>query len=256
LDAYVTENVQSTSETIGGVSLLPNSLYVAIVGGEASAIAFAIWSKKAPGCQYNGNTTVTVLDQSAQYSPPYPAYNVSFEIPVSLPIFFAVVITNSSAVPSDAITQVQNAIIAAFAGQDGGPRAKIGSLTYATRYVAPVMALGAWALIVSMQLGSSNVPSASFTGSISGTTLTVTAVASGTLAIGQIISDANGNVIAGTTITAEGTGTGGTGTYTISSTQTVSSEPMITIVADANDVQANINQEPTIAAANISVTFQ
>lgn len=59
------------------------------------------------------------------------------------------------------------------------------------------------------------------TGSISGTTLTVSAVTNGTLDVGQTISGTG--VTAGTTITALGTGTGGTGTYTVSVSQTVSS---------------------------------
>ena len=71
------------------------------------------------------------------------------------------------------------------------------------------------------------------TGSISGTTLTVTAVSSPitasngqpapvpVLRIGQALSG-NG-VAANTTITALGSGTGGTGTYTVSVSQTVSS---------------------------------
>ncbi len=59
------------------------------------------------------------------------------------------------------------------------------------------------------------------TGSITATTLTVSAVTSGALAVGQVISGAG--VTAGTTITALGTGTGGAGTYTVSPTQTASS---------------------------------
>jgi hypothetical protein len=61
----------------------------------------------------------------------------------------------------------------------------------------------------------------SVTGSISGTTLTVTAVASGAVVVGQVISGSG--VTSGTTITAKGTGTGGTGTYTVSVSQTVAS---------------------------------
>lgn len=68
--------------------------------------------------------------------------------------------------------------------------------------------------------------SAVFTGSISSTTLTVTAITSGVLAIGQILS-ATG-VTAGTYITALGTGTGGVGTYTVSASQTVSSRTITT----------------------------
>jgi len=60
------------------------------------------------------------------------------------------------------------------------------------------------------------------TGSISASTLTVTAVTSGALAVGQIITGTN--VQYGTRITALGTGTGGAGTYTVSASgQTVAS---------------------------------
>jgi len=64
--------------------------------------------------------------------------------------------------------------------------------------------------------------SAVFTGSISGTVLTVTAVTSGTIAVGMELTS-SGTITAGTTITALGTGTGGTGTYTVSVSQTRSS---------------------------------
>jgi hypothetical protein len=63
--------------------------------------------------------------------------------------------------------------------------------------------------------------SAVVTGSISGTTMTVTAVGSGTLAVGTYITGTG--VTAGTYITELGTGTGRTGTYTVSASQTVSS---------------------------------
>lgn len=64
----------------------------------------------------------------------------------------------------------------------------------------------------------------SFTGAITGNTLTVSAVANGTLAVGQVIKGTG--VTAGTKITALGTGSGGTGTYTVSETQTASSTAM------------------------------
>ena len=59
------------------------------------------------------------------------------------------------------------------------------------------------------------------TGSITTTTLDVTAVTSGTLDIGQTISGTG--VTAGTRIVAFGTGSGGTGTYTVDISQTVAS---------------------------------
>lgn len=59
------------------------------------------------------------------------------------------------------------------------------------------------------------------TGSIAGTVLTVSAVTSGHLSVGDVISGSG--VTAGTTITSLGTGTGGTGTYNVSISQTASS---------------------------------
>lgn len=162
IDAYVTENVSNSPQTIGGVLLLPNSIYVAVVGGNSDAIARAIWSKKAPGCAYNGNATVTVQDRSAGYVAPYPTYQVSYQIPDPLPIFFTVVLTSGPQVPADAATQVQNAIVAAFGGEDGGLRAKIGTKIYTSRFYAPVAALGSWVQIVSIEIGTSAIDATHF----------------------------------------------------------------------------------------------
>jgi hypothetical protein len=59
------------------------------------------------------------------------------------------------------------------------------------------------------------------TGSISGYTLTVTAFSGGNLAVGHVLSGTG--VTGGTKIVAFVTGTGGTGTYTVSASQTVAS---------------------------------
>lgn len=68
---------------------------------------------------------------------------------------------------------------------------------------------------------TATVGAGSFTGYISGTTMTISAVGSGALAVGQVI--AGSGVASGTTITAFGSGTGGTGTYIVSISQTVGS---------------------------------
>ena len=61
-------------------------------------------------------------------------------------------------------------------------------------------------------------------GYISGTTLTVTALTAGVLAIGQSITGGVGvTVTSGTVITAYGSGIGGLGTYTVNNSQTVGS---------------------------------
>lgn len=73
-----------------------------------------------------------------------------------------------------------------------------------------------------------------FTGEISGTTLTVTAISSGSLDVADVIFGAG--VSGGTLITALGTGTGGVGTYTINNSQTVASTAMNAGVAGSNGV--------------------
>ncbi len=82
--------------------------------------------------------------------------------------------------------------------------------------------------IITTALGTTGPTQAVVTGAISGTTMTVTAVTSGTLAIGQQITGAG---ITGTTyISAFGTGTGGDGTYTLTNSQTASSETLTALL--------------------------
>lgn len=254
LDAYVIENDEATAQTIGGKSLGPNSLYVCVLGGTNQEVANAIWSRKAPGCGYNGNTTVTVVDPSPEYLPPVPSYLVTFQRPTIIDFAVLVILKNNSGIPSNAQALIQTAIINAFAGTDGGPRAKIGATVFSSRYYAPVALLGAWAQIVSIQIGVNESPVLSFTASSSGSTLTVTAVDVGTLAVGQLLQDA-GLLLPGTTITAFGSGTGDVGTYTISPPQTISSETMSATTL-VNDITLTIDQAPTISAPNIQLAIQ
>ncbi len=253
LDAYVTENPLGSPAVIGGFSLAAHSVYVAAVGGTDQAVADAIWRKKSPGCNYNGNTPVVVTDDSVGYQAPFPTYTVTFERPDSLPIIFAITIVDSTLVPPNFTTLIQDAIIEAFAGDDGGPRASIGSTLYATRYVAPIIALGAWAQVALIQLGSANDISASVVGSITGPTLTVTLVNSGSLAVGRTLQGTG--VTVGTKITALLSGTGGTGTYTVSGSQAIPSQTITVISADNPSVECDIDQVPTISANNITVTL-
>jgi hypothetical protein len=64
-------------------------------------------------------------------------------------------------------------------------------------------------------------------GSIIGTTLTVTTVLKGgPIAVGNLILDTTGDIASGTVVTAFGTGTGGVGAYTVSKSQTLTSEDL------------------------------
>ncbi|MGH7192044.1 MAG: hypothetical protein ACREJM_00750, partial [Candidatus Saccharimonadales bacterium] len=59
------------------------------------------------------------------------------------------------------------------------------------------------------------------TGSIAGTVLTVSSVTNGTVFVGQLVTGFG--VLPGTYISAQGTGTGGTGTYVVNQSQTAAS---------------------------------
>lgn len=139
LDVYVIDNPTGVTVNTGATNypVIAHSVYVAVVGGIDSDIAAAIWGKKDVGCDYNGNTSVTVTDTSG-YSYPYPTYTVKFERPSSLAIKFAVSIVNDPSLPSDIVTLVKNAIIARFNGTDGTTRERIGSTIFASRYYGAI----------------------------------------------------------------------------------------------------------------------
>ncbi|MGC2080023.1 MAG: hypothetical protein WA728_29205, partial [Xanthobacteraceae bacterium] len=97
---------------------------------------------------------------------------------------------------------------------------------------------------------------ASITGSISGTTLTVSAVSSGTIEVGETITGTG--IAANTTIAGFDTGTGGTGTYTISTSQTVSSENMSVVTNGADlgsfTIQPDLSAYPSASSPTNEIT--
>jgi hypothetical protein len=104
------------------------------------------------------------------------------------------------------------------------------------------------ASIIETALNDSPPTNATFTGSISGSELTVTAMASGVIAVGQQVVGTD--VTAGTVIVALGTGTGSTGTYTVNNSQSVSSEDMTTQPAPVVVSYDSLSQAFTIASSS------
>ncbi len=257
IDAFVIDNPLGTSALVGGVTLVANSLYVCVAGGAALAVAQAIFSRRAPGCNYNGNTTIQVQDMQGGYVAPYPTYSITFQTAQTQDVAVSVVIANSSLVPNNAAFLIQTAIVNAFAGLDGGPRARIGVETRASRFYSTIAALGPWAQVVDILVGGVPMATTVFVGSITATTLTVTQIgaSSSPISVGQIIDDTTGAITTATTVTGFGTGTGGTGTYTVSTSQTVATETIYAFTASAFRVPTNIDHIPTVDPGNISVTL-
>lgn len=91
---------------------------------------------------------------------------------------------------------------------------------------------------------------ATFTGSIAADILTVTAVASGALAVGSVLTDTDFALAPATAVLAQLTGpAGGAGTYTVNKAQTVDSETM--------SATGNGQREPLYSTAtNVPMQFQ
>lgn len=108
---------------------------------------------------------------------------------------------------------------------------------YAVALSIPMGSAGAPTIIQSVNPQGAIIDGSSstchFTGSISGNTLSVSAVSSGALAVGMGIYDPSGQMkfstsgLGGTFITGLGTGTGGVGTYTLNNSGSVASEAMV-----------------------------
>lgn len=159
LDAWVYDNSSSNAITQNGVTIAPHSVYVCVRGGTSADVAAAIWSKKSNGCDYTGNTSVTVRDTSA-YTQPYPTYTVTFQRPTALPVKFAIVLASTGSVPSNVVTLIKAALRSAFnGGYDGIDRARIGSTIYASTYYAPIAAAGTWVKITSILVGTDTATS-------------------------------------------------------------------------------------------------
>jgi hypothetical protein len=155
LDCYVIDNPSGLTVLTGPTNypMLPHSVFVAVIGGADVDIAQAIWEKKDVGCDYNGNTSVTVLDNSG-YSFPQPSYPVKFERPAPLAIKFAVRIVNLPSLPADIATLIRNSIVAQFNGTNGSVRARIGAAILAANYYASVALSASNVQLISVLVGT------------------------------------------------------------------------------------------------------
>jgi hypothetical protein len=91
------------------------------------------------------------------------------------------------------------------------------------------------------------------TGSISGTTLTITGLTSGNFVVGYNIT--GGTISGGTQITALGSATGGTGTYTVNNSQTVSSTTITQTIAQRYQYRQVVGDTSNSTSAVINYPF-
>lgn len=99
-----------------------------------------------------------------------------------------------------------------------------GAVTVVSVNLSAAVSFSDAAEILTVAMGTTGPAAASFTGAISGTTMTVSAMVSGAIAVGNEVRGSG--VTAGTLVSALGTGTGGTGTYTVTPSQSVGSRAL------------------------------
>jgi hypothetical protein len=178
LDVFVTQNNTGSiiSSAINGnpnstsYPVAAHSIYVAVTGGAAQAVANAIWAATNVGAAYQtaaGSAGASLVSETVEdtsgYSIPVPSYTVNYIDPAATPIFFAVTLAASTLLPANIVTLVQQAVIAQFTGQlQGSIRERIGAQILASRYFGPVQAIGTEVSILTITIGfSSSVGSAS-----------------------------------------------------------------------------------------------
>ena len=129
----VADNPKGQSVQLGASrhTLKPHSIYVAAVGGSDKEIAETILRYAGSGCDFNGNTEITVYDDN--YSAPKPAYQVSFMRPAELPVYFRIKVERGAALGFQ--TALKQAVINAF----NNGQARIGATLYAIGYVQPLV---------------------------------------------------------------------------------------------------------------------
>lgn len=108
------ENFTGSNEVIDGITLVPHSIYVCVYGGVSLSIAEAIWSKKPPGTNFNGSTTVNVLD-----TPSGVTYPVKFQRPTEVPILVKATVKSDVSI-QDPVATVKRAILDYAAGNVNG----------------------------------------------------------------------------------------------------------------------------------------
>lgn len=108
------ENTTDFSIVKDGVTLLPHSIYNCVDGGTDLAVATAILTKKGGGCNYNGDITQPVFNETSGQT-----YPVKFSRPDLIPILIQVT-AKTNPIVTNAEQIIINTILAYANGQLNG----------------------------------------------------------------------------------------------------------------------------------------
>ena len=138
---YVVDNKTNINKIIDDYLLKPHSIYVAVIGGSNQDIAEAIYRSLSAGCDYNGNTQITVVDPHT-----HAKEKVTFMRPTQQNVYIKVNVFDKD-LPDDYENLIKNAVITNFYGQDEQiviagealTRAIMGQYIYASRFLPSIL---------------------------------------------------------------------------------------------------------------------
>ncbi len=104
------ENVLTTSRTIDGVVMLPNSIYMCVSGGDNLAVATMIYNRKSGGCNYTNGASMINVSQDVTDPTSGQVQTILFDRPDLIPILVQVYVNNNSFI-TNITSVVQNAIL-------------------------------------------------------------------------------------------------------------------------------------------------
>lgn len=138
---YVIDNKTNVNKIIDDYLLKPHSIYVAVIGGSNQDIAEAIYRSLSAGCDYNGNTQITVVDPHT-----HAKEKVTFMRPTQQNVYIKVNVFDKD-LPDNYETLIKNAVITNFYGQDeqieiageAVTRAIMGQDIYASRFLPSIL---------------------------------------------------------------------------------------------------------------------
>lgn len=138
---YVVDNKTNVNKIVDDYLLKPHSIYVAVIGGSNQDIAEAIYRSLSAGCDYNGNTQITVVDPHT-----HAKEKVTFMRPTQQNVYIKVNVFDKD-LPDNYETLIKNAVITNFYGQDeqieiageAVTRAIMGQDIYASRFLPSIL---------------------------------------------------------------------------------------------------------------------
>ena len=144
VSCIVRENKTNEPIEIDGYFIKAHSVFVSVVGGSDEDIAEAIYNSCSAGCDYNGNTTVSVTDSATK-----AVEKVTFYRPAEFDVYVKVTLQGRDTLPDEYEKTVKSAVYNNFYGEStatigGNPILRVapGDTILASRFIPSILDAG------------------------------------------------------------------------------------------------------------------